>query len=64
MKNQLCEIQLQQVLTTKKNSSWRSNSVESLMQLVNVTGSNNYPQKSKEVRYRLSASFSTVGKVP
>ena len=64
MKNQLCEIQPQQVLTTKKNSSWRSNSVESLMQLVNVTGSNNYPQKSKEVRDRLSASFSTVGKVP
>ena len=49
MKNQLCEMHLQEVLTTKKNSSWRSNSVESLMQLVNVTESNNYPQKSKEV---------------
>ena len=61
MKNQLCEMHLQEVLTMKKNSSWRSNSVESLMQLVNVTESNNYPQKSKEVRDRLSASFSTVG---
>ena len=61
MKNQLCEMHLQEVLTTKKNSSWRSNSVESLMQLVNVTESDNYPQKSKKVRDRLSAPFSTVG---
>ena len=44
-------------------SSWKSKGHENSMQLVNVTGSNNYPQNSKEIRDCSSDFHNTVGRV-